>query len=95
LRLTSAIGSLTPRSPCSPAGLIFHAEGASYTDLLDIVFKSEVYRESLVRRVFLRYLAREPSSAELAHFVPTLDATNPDSRTVVRAVLSSREYFDQ
>jgi len=79
----------------SPAGLMFHAEGATYADLLDIIFNSEVYRESMVRRVFLRYLAREPSSAELAHFVPTLDAMNPDSRTVVRAVVSSREYFDQ
>jgi hypothetical protein len=86
------IGSLITGSP---AGLMFHAEGASYADLLDIIFKSEVYRESVIRRVFLRYLAREPSPAELAHFVPTLDATNPDSRTVVRAVVSSREYFDQ
>jgi hypothetical protein len=79
----------------SPAGLMFHKEGASYTDLLDIIFNSEVYRESMVRRVFLRYLAREPSNDELAHFVPTLDAMKPDSRSVVRAVVSSREYFDQ
>jgi hypothetical protein len=48
-----------------------------------------------VRRVFNRYLAREPSSAELAHFAPTLDASKPDMRPLVQAVLSSREYFDQ
>ena len=79
----------------SPAGLLFHRHGSNYTDLLDILFKSEVYRESMVRRVFSRYLAREPSPAELVQFVPTLDATKPDVRGLVRAVVSSREYFDQ
>ena len=86
------LGSLIPGSP---AGLLFHRLGASYADLADIVFHSEVYREAMVRRVFARYLARSPGAAELAHFVSTLDATNPDARGVVRAVVSSREYFDQ
>jgi hypothetical protein len=81
--------------PGSPAGLMFHRHGSNYDDLIDIVFESEVYRESMVRRVFGRYLAREPSSAELAFFTPTLDATAPDVRPLVRAVLSSREYFEQ
>lgn len=81
--------------PGAPAGLMFHRHGSNYTDLIDIVFDSEVYRESMVRRVFGRYLAREPSSLELAHFVTTLDAATPDMRGLVRAVLSSREYFDQ
>jgi hypothetical protein len=79
----------------TPCGLLFHREGKNYTEMLDIVFGSEVYREAIVRRVFERYLAREPSSAELAHFVTTLDAAEPDLRGVVRAVVSSREYFDQ
>ena len=82
----------------SPAGLLFHRLGANYADLIDIVFRSEVYREAMVRRVFERYLARAPSAVELAHFVATLansDATDPDLRGVVRAVVSSREYFDQ
>ncbi len=81
--------------PGSPAGLLFHRHGASYEDLVDIVFTSEIYRESLVRRAFERYLARIPSSVELAHFVSTLDATDPDVRSLVRAVVSSREYFAQ
>ncbi len=81
--------------PGSPAGLLFHRHGSNYADLIDIVFESEVYREAMVRRVFSRYLAREPSSPELAHFTATLDATQPDLRGLVRAVLSSREYFDQ
>lgn len=81
--------------PGAPAGLMFHRHGSNYADLIDIVFESEVYRESMVRRVFNRYLAREPSSIELAYFPTTLDATKPDMRSLVRAVLSSREYFDQ
>ena len=81
--------------PNSPAGLMFHRHGSNYADMLDIIFDSEVYRESMVRRVFGRYLAREPSSVELAHFTTTLDATKPDMRGLVRAVLSSREYFEQ
>ena len=86
------IGAIFPNSP---AGLMFHRHGANYEDMIDIVFDSEVYRESMVRRVFSRYLAREPSSAELAHFVPTLDANAPDARGLVRAVVASREYFEQ
>jgi len=81
--------------PGSPAGLMFHKHGATYTDLIDIIFTSEVYRESIVRRVFDRYLARDPDSIELEHFTPTLDANEPDLRSVVRAVVSSREYFEQ
>ena len=81
--------------PGSPAGLMFHRHGASYADLVDIVFSSEVYRESVVRRVFDRYLARATAPIELAHFTATLDAAEPDLRDVVRAVVSSREYFEQ
>lgn len=81
--------------PGSPAGLMFHRHGSSYDGLVDIVFDSEIYREALVRRVFERYLARSPSSLELVHFVSTLDAAEPDVRGLVRAVVSSREYFEQ
>jgi hypothetical protein len=89
------VGSLFPGSP---AGLLFHRYGSSYADPVDIVFHSEVYREAMVRRAFERYLARAPSAAELAHFVTTLGdnvATDPDARGLVRAVVSSREYFEQ
>jgi hypothetical protein len=81
--------------PGSPAGLLFHRLGANYNDLVDILFTSEVYRAAIVRRVFDRYLARLPSSLELQQFTPTIDATSPDARPLVRSVLSSREYFDQ
>jgi len=77
-----------------PAGLLFHRHGGSYADLIDIVFGSEVYREAAVGRVFDRYLARAPTSAERAHFVATLDAGEPDVRPVIEAVLASKEYFD-
>ncbi len=77
-----------------PAGLMFHRHGANYADLIDIIFDDEVYREAVVAGVFDRYLARQPSSAELAHFVGRLSAANPDARPVIEAVLSSKEYFD-
>ena len=81
--------------PPAPAGLLFHQLGATYADLIDIVFGSEVYREAMVRREFDRYLARSPTATELAHFVSTLDVNEPDARGLVRAVVSSREYFEQ
>jgi len=86
------IGAIFPNSH---AGLLFHRHGGNYADLIDIVFDSEVYREAMVRRVFDRYLARDPKPIELAYFVTTLDANDPDARGLVRAVLSSREYFEQ
>jgi hypothetical protein len=58
------------------------------------VFDDEIYREAVVASVFDRYLARQPSSAERAHFVSVLDATDPDAQLVIEAVLSSKEYFD-
>ena len=81
--------------PPAPAGLLFQKLGGTYADLIDIVFGSEVYREAMVRRVFDRYLARSPTAPEMSHFVSTLDANEPDARSLVRAVVSSREYFDQ
>jgi hypothetical protein len=91
------VGSIVPGTP---AGLLFHRYGGSYADFVDIVFDSDVYREAVVRRVFDRYLARTPSPAELAHFMaglgsPSGNAAEPDLRGVLRAVVSSREYFDQ
>jgi len=87
------IGALL--GPEWPAGLLFHRHGSSYADLVDIVFQSEVYREAVVTRTFGRYLGRPPSAAELRHFVNQLDEDDPDVRDVVRAVASSREYFEQ
>jgi hypothetical protein len=79
----------------TPIAFMFHRHGANYADMIDIIFDSEVYREAMVRRAFERYLARTPTSPELAHFTATLDANDPDMRPLVRAVVSSREYFAQ
>jgi hypothetical protein len=86
------IGSIIPESP---AGLLFHRHGAKYDDLLDIVFTSEVYREAMVGRVFGRYLGRRPTPDELRHFSATLDEDHPDLRPIIRAVVTSDEYFHQ
>jgi hypothetical protein len=80
----------------NPNGVLFHRYGKNYQDLGDIVFTSEVYREAVVDAVFLRYLGRNAAPAELAHFAAQLDAeAPPDARPLIRAVLSSREYFEQ
>jgi hypothetical protein len=81
--------------PGSPAGLLYHQHGATFEDLLEIVFGSEVYREAAVSGVFVRYLGRQPTPAELGHFAAGLDADDPDVRDVILAVVSSREYFEQ
>jgi hypothetical protein len=86
------IGSLVPPTM---AGLLFHRHGADYGDLVAILFESEIYREAAAARVFERYLGRLPTPAELSHFAAGLDPDAPDARPVVRAVVSSREYFEQ
>lgn len=86
------IGSLLPGSP---AGLLFHRHGGSYGDLIDIVFESEVYRDAMVARVFQRYLGRRPTGDELRFFSASLDPSAPDMRPIIRAAVSSAEYFHQ
>ncbi len=81
--------------PGAPAGLLFHKHGATYPDLLDIVFGSEVYRDAMVGRVFQRYLGRRPTAPELRVFSASLDPLRPDLRGVLRSVVSSAEYFHQ
>jgi hypothetical protein len=62
-------------------------------DFIDIVFDDEIYREAIVIRAFERYLGRTPSSPELRYFAGSLAADNPDLRSVILAIASSREYF--
>jgi len=84
--------------PGNPAGLLFHRHGSDYEDLLDILFESEVYREATVSSAFARYLGRRARLAEMAHFAAELDGEAPegvDLRPVIRAVVSSQEYFEQ
>jgi hypothetical protein len=83
-------GSLIPGSP---AGLLYHRHGASYADLLDIVFSDEIYREAIVARAFERYLGRPPAPPELRQFTALVDPADPDQRAVILALTSSREYF--
>lgn len=81
--------------PGSPAGVLFHRHGSNLADFIDILFTSEVYREAVVIAVFERYLGRRPSSAELNHFAAGLDPVSVDALAIIRAVVSSREYFAQ
>ena len=52
-------------------------------------------RADLVKRFSAPPDHSPPDSIELAHFTFPLDVAEPDLRGVVRAVVSSREYFDQ
>ena len=81
--------------PGSPAGVLFHRHGSDLTDFIDIVFTSENYREAVVQGAFQRYLGRRPTGVELSHFVASLDSSSPDAIGVIRALVSSREYFEQ
>ena len=76
-------------------GLLFHRHGGTYADLVDIVFTSEVYREAAIAGVFQRYLGRVPTSAERSAFISGLDEDKPDLVPVIRAVVTSNEYFGQ
>ena len=78
-----------------PHGVLFGRLGSNLADLVDIVFTSEHYREAMVQLAFSRYLGRAPTPVELAVFADRIDAANPDLRPIVRAVVSSREYFAQ
>lgn len=81
--------------PPAPAGLLFHQHGADYSALIDIIFNSEPYRDAAVDGVFMRYLGRHATPAELRHFSTQLDPAEPDLRPLIEAVVSSKEYFDQ
>src|SRR5579859_7686184 len=78
-----------------PKGVLFGKLGGDVAELVDIVFTSEVYRESMVQYAFGRYLGRPPTPVELAVFTDQVDAQDPDLRPLVHAVVSSREYFAQ
>jgi hypothetical protein len=77
-----------------PHGVVFGQLGSTFTDLIDIIFTSEVYREAMVQFAFGRYLGRPPTPVELL-FADRVDAKNPDLRPIIRAVVSSKEYFAQ
>ena len=76
----------------TPAGLLFHRHGATYEDLIDIIFTSEPYRDAVVGGAFQRFLGRPARPAELIVFTPTA-ASAGDVRPVVQAIVSSGEYF--
>lgn len=79
----------------SASGLLFQRHGADFDDLVDIIFTSEVYREAASTRVFDRLLGRLASDEELTHFAGGLETAKPDVRPIIKAVVSSREYFEQ
>lgn len=85
-----AVGDPTPLRNLIVAGLVHHAE-ASLPDKVEVDDP-----EQFIRDQFRRFLGREPNAYELRAFADEWAAdpkVNP--RTVVRALIASREYQSQ
>lgn len=72
--------------------VLFLQNGSNKEDFLDIFFNSDAYAEGQVRYVYLNYLFREPTTAELQ----SEKARYPldyDFKALQARVLTSDEYF--
>jgi hypothetical protein len=87
LSALDAVGDPMPMRNVLVAGLVRHAE-ASVPDKADVADA-----EQFIRDQFRRFLGREPGAYELRAFLDEWnrgDDVNP--RTVIRALIASREY---
>lgn len=71
---------------------LFFQTGNSKQDFMDIFFNSDNYFEGQVRALFLRYLFRQPNSAEMASFSISYKA-NHDYKALQKRILSLDEYI--
>lgn len=65
--------------------------GNTKNDYLNIFFNSDDFYEGQVRYVFLKFLARNPTSAEMATYSALYKSSN-NFTTIYSAALSSKEY---
>lgn len=72
--------------------VLFLQSGEGKADFIDIFFSSNAYDEGVVRYVYLNYLFREPSSAEL-QTLKTSFSTENDFSAVQARIMSTDEYF--
>ncbi len=70
---------------------LFFQTGNSREDFISIFFDSNNYFEGQVRGLFLRYLFREPSSAEMAAFSVSYKS-NKNYKDLQKRILSLDEY---
>ncbi len=70
---------------------LFFQTGNSKQDFMDIFFTSDNYFEGQVRALFLRYLFRQPSSAEMTSFAIKYKASR-DYKALQKGILALDEY---
>jgi hypothetical protein len=78
----------------SRQAVFFLQNGANKQDFLDIFFSSPHYKEGLIRRLFKRFLYREPNAAELEKYLVNL-AEDQAYQELFVALFSSDEYYRQ
>jgi len=74
--------------------VLFLQTGSHKQDFLDIFFASQNYKEGLIRRLFSRYLFREPSSYERDIYIERL-SDDREYKELLIALFSSDEYYRQ
>lgn len=78
----------------SHPAFLFLQHGANKQDFLDIFLNSPAYKEGLIRRLFKRFLYREPSAYERDLYLQNL-ADDKEYKELFVAVFSSEEYYRQ
>lgn len=78
----------------SRQAMLFLQNGANKQDFLNIFFSSSHYKEGVIRRLFRRFLYREPTAAELERYLVNL-AEDQAYQELFVALFSSDEYYRQ
>ncbi|MBN4061800.1 MAG: hypothetical protein COA57_10835 [Flavobacteriales bacterium] len=71
--------------------VLFSKTGNSKDDYMDVLFDVDNYFESQVRELYLRYLFREPTSAEMTEHAASYKS-GKDYKALQKAILSLDEY---
>ena len=78
----------------SRQAVLFLQNGANKQDFMNIFFSSPHYKEGVIRRLFKRFLYRDPSAAELERYLVNL-AEDKAYQELFVALFSSDEYYRQ
>jgi hypothetical protein len=78
----------------SRSAMLFLQSGNNKYDFLNIFFESLDYKEGLIRRLFERYLYREPSAYERDIYIERL-GEDKEYKELIVALFSSDEYYRQ
>ena len=73
------------------SAVIFFTSGNTKAEYMSIIFNTNNYFESEVRELYIRYLFREPTSAEMTTYSTTYK-TDLDYKKLQKTILSLNEY---